>query len=89
MERALHGDFAFIKAWKGDRWGNLIYRKTARNFNPVMATAADYVIAEVEHLVEPGELDADQVHTPGIFVDAIFQGASYEKRVEKRVLRKA
>jgi 3-oxoacid CoA-transferase subunit A len=89
MERALHGDFAFIKAWKGDRWGNLIYRKTARNFNPVMATAADRVIAEVEHLVEPGELDADQVHTPGIFVDAIFQGASYEKRVEKRVLRKA
>jgi 3-oxoacid CoA-transferase subunit A len=89
MERALHGDFAFIKAWKGDRWGNLVYRKTARNFNPVMATAADRVIAEVEHLVEPGELDADQVHTPGIFVDAIFQGASYEKRVEKRVLRKA
>ncbi|HEY2108668.1 MAG TPA: CoA transferase subunit A [Candidatus Acidoferrales bacterium] len=89
MECALHGDFAFIKAWKGDRWGNLVYRKTARNFNPVMATAADYVIAEVEHLVEPGELDADQVHTPGIFVDAIFQGASYEKRVEKRVLRKA
>jgi 3-oxoacid CoA-transferase subunit A len=89
MELALHGDFAFIKAWKGDRWGNLVYRKTARNFNPVMATAADRVIAEVEHLVEPGELDADQVHTPGIFVDAIFQGASYEKRVEKRVLRKA
>jgi 3-oxoacid CoA-transferase subunit A len=89
LERALRGDFAFIKAWKGDRWGNLIYRKTARNFNPVMATAADYVIAEVEHLVEPGELDADQVHTPGIFVNAIFQGASYEKRIEKRVMRKA
>jgi 3-oxoacid CoA-transferase subunit A len=89
MERALHGDFAFIKAWQGDRWGNLVYRKTARNFNPVMATAADYVVAEVEHLVEPGELNADQVHTPGIFVDAIFQGAAYEKRIEKRVMRKA
>jgi len=74
LERALRGNFAFIKAWKGDRWGNLIYRKTARNFNPMMATAADYVIAEVEELVELGELDANQVHTPGIFIDAIFQG---------------
>src|ERR1700732_2320330 len=64
LERALRGDFAFIKAWKGDRWGNLVFRKTARNFNPVMATAADYVIAEVEHLVEPGQLPPDQVHTP-------------------------
>ena len=89
MERGLRGDFAFVKAWKGDRWGNLIYRKTARNFNPVMATAADYVIAEVEELVELGELEADSVHTPGIFVDAIFQGPAYEKRVEKRTLRKA
>jgi 3-oxoacid CoA-transferase subunit A len=88
LERALRGDFAFIKAWKGDRWGNLIYRKTARNFNPMMATAADYVVAEVEQLVEPGELDADQVHTPGIFVNAIFQGANYVKRVEKRTVRK-
>jgi 3-oxoacid CoA-transferase subunit A len=89
MERGLRGDFAFIKAWKGDRWGNLIYRKTSRNFNPMMATAADYVIAEVEELVELGELEADSVHTPGIFVDAIFQGPAYEKRIEKRTLRKA
>jgi 3-oxoacid CoA-transferase subunit A len=88
LERALRGDFAFIKAWKGDWWGNLVFRKTARNFNPMMATAADYVIAEVEHLVEPGRLDADTVHTPGIFVNAIFQGADYEKRVEKRTVRK-
>jgi 3-oxoacid CoA-transferase subunit A len=88
LERALRGDFAFIKAWKGDRWGNLIYRKTTRNFNPMMATAADYVVAEVEQLVEPGELDADQVHTPGIFVNAIFQGANYIKRIEKRTVRK-
>ena len=88
LERALRGDFAFIKAWKGDRWGNLVYRKTARNFNPIMATAADRVIAEVEQLVEPGELDPDTVHTPGIFVNAIFQGANYEKRIEKRTTRK-
>ena len=88
LERALRGDFAFIKAWKGDRWGNLIYRKTARNFNPMMATAADHVIAEVEHLVEPGQLDADQVHTPGIFINAIFQGPAYTKRIEKRTTRK-
>jgi 3-oxoacid CoA-transferase subunit A len=88
LERAIRGNFAFIKAWKGDRWGNLIYRKTARNFNPMMATAADYVVAEVEQLVEPGELDADQVHTPGIFVNAIFQGADYVKRIEKRTVRK-
>jgi 3-oxoacid CoA-transferase subunit A len=88
LERALRGDFAFIKAWKGDRWGNLVYRKTARNFNPVMATAADYVIAEVEQLVELGEIPPDQVHTPGIFVNAIFQGEGYERRIEKRTLRK-
>ena len=88
MERSLRGDFAFIKAWKGDRWGNLIYRKTARNFNPMMATAADYVVAEVEQLVEPGQLPPDQVHTPGIFVDAIFQGQNYEKRIERRTVRK-
>src|SRR5215472_5371185 len=88
MERGLRGDFAFIKAWKGDRWGNLIYRKTARNFNPVMATAADYVIAEVEELVELGALPPESVHTPGIFVDAIFQGADYEKKIEKRTVRK-
>jgi 3-oxoacid CoA-transferase subunit A len=88
MEKALRGDFAFIKAWKGDRWGNLVYRKTARNFNAVMATAADYVIAEVEELVEVGDLPPDNVHTPGIFVDAIFQGEKYEKRIEKRTVRK-
>jgi 3-oxoacid CoA-transferase subunit A len=88
MERCLRGDFAFIKAWKGDRWGNLVYRKAARNFNPMMATAADYVIAEVEEVVELGQLEPDSVHTPGIFVDAIFQGAGYEKRIEKRITRK-
>lgn len=87
LEKALRGDVAFIKAWKGDRWGNLVFRKTARNFNPVMATAADYVIAEVEVLVETGEIPPDEVHTPGIFVDAIFQGKRYEKRIEKRTLR--
>ena len=84
LERGIRGHFAFVKAWKGDRWGNLIYRKTARNFNPMMATAADYVIAEVEHLVEVGELDPDKVHTPGIYVNAIFQGQGYEKRIERR-----
>jgi len=88
MEHALRGDFAFIKAWKGDRWGSLIYRKTARNFNPMMATAADYVIAEVEELVELGQLEPDGIHTPGIFVNAIFQGPRYEKRIEKLTLRK-
>src|ERR1035438_3978865 len=88
LERGIRGDFAFVKAWKGDRWGNLVYRKTARNFNPMMATAADYVIAEVEHLVELGKLEPDAIHTPGIFVDAIFQGSSYEKRIERRTTRK-
>jgi 3-oxoacid CoA-transferase subunit A len=88
LEQALRGDFAFVKAWKGDRWGNLVFRKTARNFNPMMATAADYVIAEVEHLVELGQLDADTVHTPGIFINAIFQGTNYEKRIERRTIRK-
>ena len=85
---ALRGDFAFIKAWKGDRWGNLVYRKTARNYNAVMATAANYVVAEVEQIVDLGTLDPDCVHTPGIFVDAIFHGAHYEKRIERRTLRK-
>jgi 3-oxoacid CoA-transferase subunit A len=88
MERGIRGDFAFIKAWKGDRWGNLIYRKTARNFNPMMATAAEFVIAEVEELVELGTLDADNVHTPGIYVNAIFQGEKYEKRIERKTVRK-
>jgi len=85
---ALRGDVAFIKAWKGDRWGNLIYRKTARNYNAVMATAADYVIAEVEEIVELGKLNPDCIHTPGIFVDAIFQGTNYKKRIERRTVRK-
>ena len=89
LEKALRADFAFIKAWKGDRWGNLIYRKTARNFNPMMATAADYVIAEVDELVELGRLDPNFVHTPGIFVDVIFHGSNYEKRIERRTVRKA
>lgn len=89
LERALRGNFAFIKAWKGDRWGNLVFRKTARNFNPMMATAADYVIAEVEELVDLGQLDPNQVHTPGIFVNAIFEGPSYEKRIERRTIRKS
>lgn len=88
LEQALRGDFAFVKAWKGDRWGNLVYRRTARNFNPMMATAADVVVAEVEQLVEIGEMDPDQVHTPGIFVNAIFQGTNYEKRIERRTVRK-
>jgi 3-oxoacid CoA-transferase subunit A len=88
MERALKADFAFIKAWKGDKWGNLVYRKTARNFNPMMATAAKITIAEVEHLVEVGELDPDLVHTPSIYVQRIFQGEMYERRIEKRTLRR-
>jgi 3-oxoacid CoA-transferase subunit A len=88
LEKALRADFAFVKAWKGDRWGNLMYRKTARNYNPVMATAADYVIAEVEELVELGGIPPDQVHTPGVYVNAIFQGTHYEKRIEKRTVRR-
>src|SRR6266403_1587773 len=88
MERSLRGDFAFVKAWKGDRWGNLIYRKTARNFNPMTSTAVDYVIAEIKKLVDLGQLDPNEVHTPGIFVDAIFQGPKYEKRIERRTVRK-
>ena len=87
LEAPLKADFAFVKAWKGDRMGNLVYRKTARNFNPVMATAAAVTLAEVEHLVEPGELDPDHVVTPGIFVRYILEGAGYEKRIEKRTTR--
>jgi 3-oxoacid CoA-transferase subunit A len=89
MERALKADFALVKAWKGDKWGNLIYRKTARNFNPMMATAAKVTIAEVEHLVEVGELDPDMVHTPSIFVKRIFEGELFERRIERRTTRKA
>jgi 3-oxoacid CoA-transferase subunit A len=89
MEHALNADFALVKAWKGDKWGNLVYRKTARNFNPMMATAAKTTIAEVEHLVEPGELDPDTVHTPSVYVKRIFQGEQYEKRIEKRTIRRS
>ena len=89
MERAFKADFAFIKAWKGDKWGNLVYRKTARNFNPMMATAAKITIAEVENLVEVGELAPDLIHTPSIYVQRIFRGEMYERRIERRTLRKA
>jgi 3-oxoacid CoA-transferase subunit A len=88
LESPLHADFAFVRAWKGDRYGNLVYRKTARNFNPIMATAARVTIAEVEHLVEPGDLDPDHVVTPGIFVQHILKGEKYERRIEKRTTRK-
>ena len=88
LERGMTADFALVKAWKGDRWGNLVYRKTAQNFNPMMATAGRITIAEVEHLVEPGEIDPDQVHTPSVYVQRIFQGADHEKRIERRTVRK-
>src|ERR1700683_4922141 len=88
MERWLKADFAFVRAWKGDRMGNFGYRKTARNFNPIMATAAKVTIAEVEQLVDVGELDADLVHTPSVYVKRIFQGESYERRIEQRTVRK-
>jgi|ERR1041385_7710174 len=88
MERGLKADFALIKAWKGDKWGNLVYRKTARNFNPMMATAAKVTIAEVEHLVEVGEIAPDNVHTPSIYVKRIVQGEIYEKKIERRTVRK-
>ena len=89
LELPLKADFALVRAWKGDRYGNLVYRKTARNFNPMMATAAAITLAEVEHLVEPGEIEPDAVHTPGIFVRHILQGTAYERRVEKRTVRSA
>jgi 3-oxoacid CoA-transferase subunit A len=89
FERGLRADFALIKAWKGDPLGNLVYRKTARNFNQVMATAAEHVIAEVEQVVEVGALPPDQIHTPGVYVDALLKGAKYEKRIEKLTVRKA
>jgi 3-oxoacid CoA-transferase subunit A len=87
LEHALSADFAIVKAWKGDRFGNLVYKGTARNFNPLMAMAGHVTIAEVEELVEPGELDPNFVHTPGIFVQRIFQGTNYEKRIEQRTVR--
>jgi 3-oxoacid CoA-transferase subunit A len=89
LELPLKADFALVRAWKGDRYGNLVYRKTSRNFNPMMATAAAVTLAEVEHLVEPGEIEPDAVHTPGIFVRHILQGTAYERRVEKRTVRSA
>ena len=89
LETPLKADFAFVKAWKGDRLGNLIYRRTARNFNPVMAAAARVTIAEVEELVEPGAIDPDHVVTPGIFVKHVLRGDHYEKRIEKRTVRGA
>jgi len=88
LERAIKADFAFVKAWKGDKWGNLVYRKTARNFNPMMATAAKITIAEVEHIVGPGDLDPDMAHTPSVYVKRIFEGETFEKRIEKRTVRK-
>src|SRR6188472_1279463 len=88
LETGLTADLAIVKAWKGDTEGNLVYRKTARNFNPMMATAGRVTVAEVEELVEPGVLDPDQIHTPGIFVQRIIEGAHYEKRIEQRTVRK-
>ena len=88
MEMAFEADFALVKAWKGDTAGNLIYRSTARNFNPLMAMAGRITVAEVEELVPAGELDPNFVHTPGIYVHRIFQGEKYEKRIEQRTVRK-
>jgi 3-oxoacid CoA-transferase/3-oxoacid CoA-transferase subunit A len=87
LEPAITGDYAIVKAWRGDRFGNLVYRHTAMNFNPMMATAAKVTIAEVEEIVEVGELDPDHIHTPGVYVHRIFQGESYEKRIERRTTR--
>ena len=88
MERWLKADFALIEAWKGDKWGHLVFRKTARNFSPMMATAAKVTIVEVEHIVEVGEIEPDQVMTPSVYVKRIFQGTGYEKRIERRTLKK-
>ena len=89
MERGLTADLSMVKAWKGDVEGNLVYRKTAQNFNPMMATAGKVTVAEVEELVEVGSLDPDHIHTPGIFVHRIIQGKHYEKRIERRTIREA
>ena len=89
LERALKADFALVKAWRGDRLGNLVYRKTAQNFNPMMAAAAKVTIAEVEELVEPGAIDPDHVRTPGVYVQRIVQGEHYDRRIERRTLRSA
>jgi len=87
FEKPLKADYAIVRAWKGDRWGNLVFRKTARNFSPMMCTAARITIAEVEHLVDIGELDGDQIHVPSIYVKRIFQGSNYQKWIEKRTVR--
>jgi 3-oxoacid CoA-transferase subunit A len=87
MEHALHADFAIVKAWKGDTMGNLVFRKTTRNFSTSMAKAGDITIAEVEELVKPGELDPDEIHVAGIYVHRIFQGSNYEKRIERRTIQ--
>jgi 3-oxoacid CoA-transferase subunit A len=89
FEKPLKADYAIVRAWKGDKWGNLVFRKTARNFGPMMCTAARITIAEVEHLVEVGELEPDQIHVPSVFVKRIFQGKNYEKPIEKRTVRAA
>lgn len=88
LEKGITGDFAFVKAWKGDKFGNLVFRKTARNFNPMVATAGKITVAEVEELVEIGELEPDQIHTPGVYVQRIFVGKNHEKRIEQRTVRK-
>ena len=88
LEKPLRADYAIVRAWKGDKWGNLVFRKTARNFSPMMCTAARITIAEVENLVEVGELDPDQVHVPSVYVKRIFKGTSYKKPIEKRTVRK-
>lgn len=88
LERAITGDFAFVKAWKGDKFGNLIFRKTSRNFNPMVATAGKITVAEVEELVEIGELDPDSIHTPGVYINRIFQGTNYQKRIENLTVSK-
>jgi len=89
LEHGIRGDFALVKAWRGDRYGNLVYRHTAMNFNPMMAMAGAVTIAEVEEIVEVGSLDPDHVHTPGIFVQRVFKGESYEKRIERRTVQAA
>jgi len=89
FEKPLKADYAIVRAWKGDKWGNLVFRKTARNFSPMMCTAARIAIAEVEHLVEVGELEPDQIHVPSVFVKRIFQGKNHEKPIEKRTVRAA
>ncbi len=89
FEKPLKADYAIVRAWKGDKWGNLVFRKTARNFSPMMCTAARVTIAEVEHLVDVGELEPDQIHVPSVYVKRIFQGSNYQKWIEKRTVRKA